>query len=65
MTDAETICLAVAIVLIVWGLFAEWFTRWQDRPLTDWDDYCTKVDAELDELWAQDQVRPFGHVDRA
>lgn len=61
----DTIILWLAIGLILIGLLAGWFEWNLHRPLTDWDEYCSRVDEELDELWAQEQVRPHGSVERA
>lgn len=64
MTPAEKVCLISAIALIVFGIFMGWFQYQTTKPLTDYDERCSRIDEELDELWARDQVRPYGSVER-
>lgn len=54
--------LAIALwVVLVINALARRFADWVDRPLTEFDRRCSRIDAELDELAARHATRP--HTD--
>lgn len=53
----------LAIILILVGVVCILADRWMDRPLTDYDEFCSRMDQEIDdELAARRALRPSGSV---
>lgn len=50
----------ILLLVLVAGEARRGLTAWMNRPLTPADEWCSRVDVELDELAARRACRPHG-----